>query len=202
MKARAQFVLHWGQACVASLLFVLGGSGCVTSKLYQHTEAGVWVPQPIERAYVLPATNQPPTLGVLFTQQRKSGFSPASRSALWLVSPPPARVVVDPDALSSLTAALRRGRALAIYSDSSVVPSAVTNQPPGYVVKTSSPAGFIVHVNGVPPGPHTLPYTPGKTNTGLRLVVTPFAVGADALIGLSAVASTCADLGLVAPGCH
>lgn len=202
MKTHAQFVLHWGRACIAPLVLALGGSGCVTSELYQRTEARVWVPQPIERAYVLPATNQPATLGVLFTQYKDGGLTPVSRPALWLVSPPPARVVVDPEALSSLTASLRRGRALAIYSDSSVVPAAVTNQPPGYLIKTSSPVGFIVHVNGVPPGPYALPYTPGKTNTGLRLVATPFAVGADALIGVGAVASTCSDLGLLPPSCH
>ena len=202
MKTRGQFALRFGNACLAPILFAVLGCGCVTSSLYKHTQAGVWVPQPIERAYVLTVTNQPPMLGVLFTQQKTSGFSPASRPALWLVSPPPARLVVDPDVLQSLTASLRRGRALAIYSDASVVSSKVTNQPPGYIVKVSSPAGFIVQVNGVSPGPYVLPYTQGKANTGLRLVTIPFAVAADALIGVGAVASTCSDFGLDLPGCH
>jgi hypothetical protein len=168
------------------LLALLAGlaSGCATPALWHRTSAFEWNPAWYTAEVLLPAnTNQPSAPIVLFEQMAQ--FGPNTfiyRNVGWRVGQPPGTLADTRQAIRQLTNSAARFLSVRVYHSTLAkyrAPTHESSRPPGYALINDTNYQLTLHIDGLPPGPYTLPSSYHPKKTAERVVLAPFAVVLD-----------------------
>lgn len=193
-----------GLSCRAGFvaLMIVSNCGCVTNALVKHTKSYEWQPQSVQRVFWVKGTNQTPELAVLFDQVRVGKKAPLTRQAVWFPNRPPEPLLVDSNAVVSLTMSRHNRQCIPLFTEDAAVPLDHSTRAPGYAVRGATPTTFTLHADGQSPGPYTLPATRVKTRTGMLLIGTPIALAADAALTMAVIYGFFYDAGAFPSGCN
>jgi hypothetical protein len=168
------------------VLLAAFGYGCATPALWHGTAARQWRLSSPDQVLLFTSTNQQPDVAVVFTQFSANNGSPKSRCVVWCLGEPPTHLIIGTNAVRQFTSSLSGSRAVPLVRAGEAPPAPLATTP-GHAVWSSPDEELTVHIEGVPPGPFTLPTAHERARTALRVVGLPFAVAADAVIGLGAI---------------
>ena len=163
--------------------------GCVTPELWKHTAARDWCPQSPPDEFLATTTDGQHDVVVVFHQSTLVHNAVKTRPVAWRLSQSTQGIAIGPMALRPLTNGCDRVEPMRVCSPTTILADA-TSKPPGCVVWEPSNGEFTVYLEGCPSGPFALPKSHQERETAKRVVVTPFAVAADAII----VGTICAGL--------
>ena len=182
-------VAHGASRLLNALTVVLlaaFGCGCATPALWHGTAARHWRPGSPDQVLLCTSTNQQPDVAVFFTQSAATKGLTESRCVVWCLGQPPTRLLIGTNAVRQFTNSLSRTQTvpLILAGETPPAPPATT---PSHAVWSSTNHQLTVHIEGLPPGPFALPASHQRTRVALRVLVLPFALATDAVIGLGAI---------------
>jgi len=171
--------------------------GCATPALWKHTAARNWRPGASpDQCFRITTVGHQDVLVVFHQSASRGGDKSGDRLVGWNLYQLPAELTVGADALRDLTNRCDQVEQIPMYPRDAV-PAGVASTSPGYIVYNRW-IGFTVHLEGVPPGPFELPVSQEECRATARIIGTPFAVAADAvIIGAIAAAALAGGAGSV-----
>jgi len=126
-------------------------------------------------------------VAVLFRQFAQVGATSKCRNVGWRVSQPPEQLALTPQAIGQLTNSCGGElQTIPMFLEGNVPPD-TSSKSPGYAVWHSPYDQLTIHIDGLPPGPITLPTTQQPRQTATRIIVLPLAVAADTALALGAI---------------
>jgi hypothetical protein len=167
------------------LLAALAG-GCATPALWKSTARREWKPSTPDQVVLITNTNHQRAVAVFFCQVARVEGTTTSRDVGWRLGQSPKELALTPRAIGQLTNSCGEFRSVPLFLAGGVPPDA-SSQSPGYAVWNSTDQQLTVYLDGYPCGPYLLPTTQTDQHTAMRALGMPFALAADAAIGLGAI---------------
>ncbi len=159
----------------------LFSSGCATPALWKHTAARVWEPSSIPEQFLVTTRTGRQEVVVVFVQAATIAGKPKLRVLGWNLRASPAELSVGPRAVRHLTNMCERVQVMPVFANENTATNTLSSDA-GYAVRGPSREKFIVHLEGIPPGPYELPTSAVTCRYFARVAVMPFAVATDAVI--------------------
>lgn len=190
MSARGQILMKTPSFQLSNLLALVLlaalASGCATPALWKSTACREWKPMTPDHVVLITNTNRQRAVAVFFRQIATVGTTSTSRNVGWLLGQSPGELALTPRAIGQLTNSYSELRSIPLFL-ADAVPTNASSQSSGYAVWNSPDQQLAVYLDGYPCGPYLLPTTQIEKRTAMRVLGMPFAVAADAVIGLGAI---------------
>jgi len=183
--------LNRTQTWLMVLLLAVFTTGCATPVFWGVTAPRKWQPTHLDQILYVTNANHQSDVVILFSQTGfKQQYNIKTRDVGWLISRPTNGLAVTAGAIRQITNSCSSLQVVPCY-DSGNVPACATTKPPGYGVYKLSVNQLTLHINGIPPGPYTLPSNT-NTYTTWRIIGMPVAVATDvAILTVIAVGEGC-----------
>jgi len=177
--------LQFGNILSVVFLAVLT-SGCATPALWKGTKSRAWSPSTPDQVVLITNTNHQRAVAVFFRQFATVGTTSTSRNVGWRLGEAPGDLALTSRAIGQLTNSCGECRSVPLFLAGGV-PADASSQSLGYAVWDSTDQQLTLCLDGYPAGPYGLPTTLTAPRTAMRVLGMPFAVAADAVIGLGAI---------------